>query len=291
MGSEVGSRASASGENRHRPQIRTFHPRRSRMTPRQRRAFESDSQTVAEFLDAARPPQPETSPDMARAISKHKSLDKSADTSRDTSRAFGSTPATHEVALIGRRELLRAGFSGPTGHEVRRIALEIGFGMGDATVAMAAGDRSTGIIAVDVHTPGAGALLAAVAEQQLHNVRVLDGDALELLPELGANSLDEVRIYFPDPWPKRRHAKRRLVSPDFAASCARVLSSGGVLHLATDWEPYAEMAAEVLADSPAFPVVRVGDDPALRRGRPVTRYERTGLNAGRRITEIVAARA
>lgn len=223
---------------RFRPQVRTFHPRRGRMTPRQRRAFEAGSRTVADFVSA----------DAA-----------------DPRKAF-------DAAIGG-------------------IALEIGFGMGDATLAMAEADPSTGIIAVDVHTPGSGALLAGIGERGLANVIVLDGDALELLPELPDAALDEVRVYFPDPWPKRRHAKRRLVSESFAATCARVLSDGGVLHIATDWEPYAEWSAQVLADSPEFPEVAVGDEPVLRRGRPETRYERTGVREGRPITEVVAVRA
>ena len=118
----------------------------------------------------------------------------------------------------------------------RPVALEIGFGLGHATLEMAQVDPGTGIIAVDVHTPGVARLLMAVSDLDLDNVRVVHGDAVELLRErIPPDSLDAIRLFFPDPWPKARHHKRRFVRPDLTALMASRLRHGGVLHTATDW--------------------------------------------------------
>jgi tRNA (guanine-N7-)-methyltransferase len=166
------------------------------------------------------------------------------------------------------------------------LVLEIGSGMGEATAAMAAADPARDVLAVEVHTPGLGNLLRLVEAQGLRNVRVLEGDARQVLRELLApGSLDEVRVFFPDPWPKARHAKRRLVTTEFADLVASRLRPGGVLHVATDWASYAEHVLAVLDPHPALDVVSRD-----RRGRPVTRFEQRGLDAGRTPHDVVASR-
>ena len=158
--------------------------------------------------------------------------------------------------------------------------LEVGFGMGEATAVMAAADPGTGVLAVDVHPAGVMALLRRVERAGLTNVRVVEGDAVEVLQALPEGCLREVRLFFPDPWPKARHHKRRLVRPSFAELVASRLAPGGVLHVATDWPGYAEHVRAVLA---GWEVV---ED---RRGRPETGYERRALVAGRQVVDLVAA--
>ncbi len=162
--------------------------------------------------------------------------------------------------------------------------LEIGFGMGDVTAAMAAADPGRDYLAAEVHTPGIGNLLALIGERGLTNVRVAHGDALELVRRLAPDSLDAVHVFFPDPWPKARHHKRRLIRPGNVALLSRVLRPGGVLHCATDWPHYAGEMAEILAADPGL----VRDErPAAR---PETKFERRGRHAGRPIADLVFRR-
>ena len=166
------------------------------------------------------------------------------------------------------------------------LVLEIGSGMGEATAAMAAADPQRDVLAVEVHTPGLGNLLRLIEDAGLTNVRVLEADAREVLREvLPEACLDEVRVFFPDPWPKARHAKRRLVTSEFASLVATRLRPGGLLHVATDWQSYAEMADAVLSEHPAYEVVS-----RERGARPVTRFEQRGLDAGRRSYDLVVRR-
>ncbi|MEU4241126.1 tRNA (guanosine(46)-N7)-methyltransferase TrmB [Actinoplanes sp. NPDC026619] len=161
------------------------------------------------------------------------------------------------------------------------VVLEIGFGMGETTAAMAAADPGRDYLGVEVHTPGIGNLLALVGEQGLHNVRVGHGDAMELVQRIAPGALDAVHIFFPDPWPKARHHKRRLVRPANVALLRERLRPGGLLHCATDWPHYAEAMAEVLAADPGL--VEEGDG---RAGRPETKFERRGNAAGRPIADL-----
>ncbi len=164
------------------------------------------------------------------------------------------------------------------------VVLEIGFGMGEATVLMAAAQPEVDLLAVDVHTPGQGNLLRLVAEAGLTNVRVADGDASILLREsLPAASLAAVRVFFPDPWPKARHVKRRLVDAAFADLVADRLADDGLLHVATDIPAYAEQVAAVLAAEPRLATT----DPPWR---PTTRFERRGAEAGRPASDLAARR-
>jgi tRNA (guanine-N7-)-methyltransferase len=165
------------------------------------------------------------------------------------------------------------------------VVLEIGFGMGEATAAMAEAQPERDLLAVDVHTPGHGALLRLVEQRGLTNVRVADGDAIVLLRDMIApRSLADVRVFFPDPWPKSRHAKRRLVTPDFAGLIADRLEPGGRLHIATDWPAYAAQARRVLEDHASFDL---GVDAPWRPG---TRFEEQARSAGRPSSEITAIR-
>ena len=166
------------------------------------------------------------------------------------------------------------------------LVLEIGSGTGDATAAMAAADPARDVLAVEVHTPGVAALLRRVEEQGLRNVRVVEADGLPVLTDVvPPGSLDEVRVFFPDPWPKARHAKRRLVSPAFAALVADRLRPGGRLHVATDWPSYAEHVLAAVAASPDLELV------SRERGdRPRTRFEARGHAEGRPSHDLVAVR-
>jgi tRNA (guanine-N7-)-methyltransferase len=155
------------------------------------------------------------------------------------------------------------------------LVLEIGSGMGETTVRIAAERPDTDFIAVEVHGPGVGSLLKRIDELGLKNLRVVRHDALEVLEHMVADaSLAAIHLFFPDPWPKKRHHKRRLVQPEFAALAARKLAPGGVLHAATDWDDYAAQMLEVLSGEPEL--TRVADAAA----RPSTKFELRGLKLG-----------
>jgi tRNA (guanine-N7-)-methyltransferase len=159
----------------------------------------------------------------------------------------------------------------------RPVVLEIGFGMGEATAQMAAADPETNILAVDVHTPGQGNLLG-LAER---NGREM----------LAPDSLAGLRVYFPDPWPKKRHHKRRLIQPEFLTLAATRLAPGAVLHCATDWEPYAEQMLEVLTAHPDFENTVPGGGFAPRPAhRPLTRFEGQGLDKGHVVNDLLFRR-
>jgi tRNA (guanine-N7-)-methyltransferase len=165
------------------------------------------------------------------------------------------------------------------------VVLEIGFGMGEATVELAAAEPQRDVLAVDVHIPGQGALLRRLGQRGLHNVRVLDGDATVVLRDmLAPGSLEGVRVFFPDPWPKRRHWKRRLVTTGFLDVVADRLASGGQLHVATDWPDYAGQVRALLEGHEAYDVV------TQVPWRPATRFERLGHAAGRPSSDIAATR-
>jgi tRNA (guanine-N7-)-methyltransferase len=164
---------------------------------------------------------------------------------------------------------------------VAPVVLEIGFGMGDASAAAAAADPERDHLGVEVHTPGIGNLLALVGEFGLTNVRVAHGDAMELVHRIAPGSLDAVHVFFPDPWPKARHHKRRLIQPANVALLRERLRPGGLLHCATDWPDYAEAMTETLERDPGL---RPAEDDVA--GRPETKFERRGRAAGRPITDL-----
>lgn len=167
------------------------------------------------------------------------------------------------------------------------LIVEIGSGMGEATATMAAADPSRDLLAVDVHRQGLGRLLRRVEDLGLTNVRVAEGDAVILLRDmLVPAAVDELRVFFPDPWPKARHAKRRLVQQGFLDLVAMRLRPGGRLHIATDWDPYAEQVGALLRRHQSYDVVHEGPRPVHR---PVTRFEQQGLAAGRASYDVIAA--
>lgn len=167
------------------------------------------------------------------------------------------------------------------------IVLEIGFGMGVTTAAVAAAHPQTDFIAVEVHPPGVGNLCNLLDEQQIGNVRVIQDDAVKVLTHMIApESLAGVHIYFPDPWHKARHNKRRLVQPPLVALVASRLAPGGYLHLATDWVPYAEQMLEVLSVEALLvnTAVDYAPRPALR---PETKFELRGLKLGHEVRDLL----
>ncbi|MEV6109124.1 tRNA (guanosine(46)-N7)-methyltransferase TrmB [Streptomyces sp. NPDC051940] len=174
--------------------------------------------------------------------------------------------------------------------EGRPVVLEIGFGMGEATAQMAEGDPDTGILAADVHTPGQGNLLRLIEAKGLTNVHVANGDAIILLREmLPPESLAGVRVYFPDPWPKKRHHKRRIIQPEFLALAASRMAPGALLHCATDWEPYAEWMLEALTADPHFENTHADYAPRPEF-RPRTRFEGQGLGKGHVVRDLLFRR-
>jgi tRNA (guanine-N7-)-methyltransferase len=171
------------------------------------------------------------------------------------------------------------------------LVLEIGCGMGETTAAMAAADPERDYLGVDVHTPGLANLLALAERDGLGNVRAARGDAVELLRDLmKPGSLDAVHVFFPDPWPKARHLKRRIVRPDVVALIRERLVPGGLLYCATDWPPYAEQMLAVLSADRGLRAVHDGYAPRPVE-RPVTKFERRALTAGREVFDLVFSKA
>ena len=156
-----------------------------------------------------------------------------------------------------------------------RIIMEIGFGMGEATAQIALSDPTTGYLAVEVHRPGIGKLLLRIEELELKNVRTIEGDAFEVFEQMILDSsLDGVHLFFPDPWPKARHFKRRIVNQEFIAAVAAKLKPGAFFHIATDWQPYAEWITEEFTKQTFF----TGGEVERPDWRPLTRFEDQGIN-------------
>jgi tRNA (guanine-N7-)-methyltransferase len=168
--------------------------------------------------------------------------------------------------------------------------VEIGCGMGETTAAIAAAHRDKDFIGIEVHTPGVGSLLKRIEEQGLTNLRVIQHDAVEVLRHMiPADSLAGVHIFFPDPWPKKRHHKRRLIQPPFVALLASRLGPGGYVHLATDWQDYAEQMLAVLSAEPALENTAEGF--AVRPAhRPRTKFEARGLRLGHGVWDLLFRR-
>jgi len=170
------------------------------------------------------------------------------------------------------------------------LVLEIGFGMGAATAQIASERPDTDFLGVEVHTPGVGALLKRIAEMGLTNLRIVQHDAVQVLEQMIApGSLAGVHVFFPDPWHKKKHNKRRLIQPGLVALLASRLAPGGVLHCATDWQPYAEQMLEVLSAEPLLE--NTADGYAPRPGyRPLTKFEARGLKLGHGVWDLVFRR-
>jgi tRNA (guanine-N7-)-methyltransferase len=174
------------------------------------------------------------------------------------------------------------------------LILEIGFGMGDATAKIAQVRPADNFLCCEVHEPGVGALLKRCGEEQIGNIRIVQHDAVEVMDHmLGEASLDGVHIFFPDPWHKSRHHKRRLIQSPFVQRLAQHIKPGGYLHLATDWQPYAEQMMQVL--SAELLLANTGD--AAQGGfaakpdyRPLTKFENRGLKLGHGVWDLVFRR-
>jgi tRNA (guanine-N7-)-methyltransferase len=164
----------------------------------------------------------------------------------------------------------------------RPLVLEIGSGMGETTLAIAKAHPEADFVAVEVHGPGVGSLLNGIEREELKNLRVIRHDAVEVLEQMIADtSLAAIHLFFPDPWPKKRHHKRRLVQPEVAALMARKLAPGGMLHAATDWPDYAEQMAAVFA---AEALLEQADGAFAKR--PLTKFESRGQRLGHSIRDL-----
>jgi tRNA (guanine-N7-)-methyltransferase len=171
------------------------------------------------------------------------------------------------------------------------VVLEIGFGMGETTAAIAAMQPNVNFLGVEMHQPGVGALLRRIEGQQLTNVRVLRHDAVDVVERMiPAASLRAIHVYFPDPWPKKRHHKRRLLQPAFVHALAVTLASGGYLHVATDWAPYADEILATLAAEPLLANTADGFAPQPA-WRPLTKFEQRGLARGHPVFDLLFTRA
>jgi tRNA (guanine-N7-)-methyltransferase len=169
--------------------------------------------------------------------------------------------------------------------------LEIGFGMGEATAHIATLMPDKNFLCCEVHQPGVGALLKRIGEQDIHNIRIVAHDAVEVIDHMIApGALAGIHVFFPDPWHKKRHNKRRLIQPPFAAQLASRLAAGGYIHCATDWEPYAQQMLEVLAAQPALRNTAAGFAPKPFY-RPLTKFENRGIKLGHGVWDVVFERA
>ena len=170
------------------------------------------------------------------------------------------------------------------------VVLEIGFGMGETTAAIAAAQPQTNFLAIEVHLPGVGALLRRIQAAHLTNVRIVRHDAVEVVDSMiPLGSLAGIHVYFPDPWPKKRHHKRRLLSREFVRELAERLTIGGYLHVATDWSDYAD---EILATLDAEPLLRNRSEGYAPRPawRPQTKFELRGIKLGHPVFDLVFER-
>ena len=185
----------------------------------------------------------------------------------------------HGIPVENRKLDLREIF--PTS---QKTIMEIGFGMGEATAIMALNSPQNGYLAVDLHPPGIGKLLARIQEQEISNIKVIEDDVHVVLPYMiHDHALDGVHLYFPDPWPKSKHHKRRIVTPAFLELVAAKLKPGGYFHLATDWFPYAQAMQLVFSTSDQFN----GGVIAKPDWRPVTRFEGQGIDKDHRVTDLL----
>ncbi len=181
--------------------------------------------------------------------------------------------------------------------QARPTILEIGFGMGEATAHIAGLSPEKNFLCCEVHEPGVGALLKRIGEQNLHNIRICAHDAVEVIDHmLPLQSLDGVHIFFPDPWHKKKHNKRRLIQAPLIAKLAARLKVGGYIHCATDWQPYAEQILEVLGAEPLLKNTALASHPELLgyapkpHYRPLTKFENRGIKLGHGVWDLVFER-
>jgi tRNA (guanine-N7-)-methyltransferase len=171
------------------------------------------------------------------------------------------------------------------------LILEIGPGAGDSLIPMAAARPEANLLAVEVYQPAIARMLAQLAKMGLDNVRIVEADAVAALEHLvPAGSVDEIWLFFPDPWHKARHHKRRLLTPEFASLTASRMKSGGIWRIATDWADYADRMRKVLSDDPSFANVQPDGWAPRWAARPITHFERRGLDAGHQIFDLAYRR-
>ena len=169
-----------------------------------------------------------------------------------------------------------------------KVVLEVGFGNGESLVEMAQSDVNTLFIGAEVHKPGLGHALILAQEKELKNLRVIEHDAVDFIDQmLPDNNIDRVQVFFPDPWHKKRHFKRRLIQPEFCKNLHRILKPDGILHVVTDWVPYAEHCLEVIDKSDFFKNNSdEGDYIKKPDYRPETKFERRGLKLGHEVRDM-----
>lgn len=172
------------------------------------------------------------------------------------------------------------------------LVLEIGFGMGDSLLEMARQETDTDFIGIEVHPPGVGRLLAVAGKEKLGNLRVYMADAMDVLDDCIADaSVDRLQLYFPDPWHKKKHHKRRILQPAFVQKIRQKLKPGGVFHLATDWQNYAEYMLEVMTQAEGFSnLAQIGDYCPRPDYRPITKFERRGERLGHGVWDLLFQR-
>lgn len=170
----------------------------------------------------------------------------------------------------------------------KNVVLEIGFGMGASLIEMAKNAPNTSFLGIEVHKPGIGSCLMAIEENQLPNLKVMCHDAVEVLQNMITNdSLNKVQIFFPDPWHKAKHNKRRIIQPNFVELIRQKLKPGGILHLATDWQHYAEHMLKVLTQAKGFKNLSITNDYIPRpEERPITKFEKRGKNLGHGVWDL-----
>ncbi len=206
-------------------------------------------------------------------------------TSAAQQRALDALSAKHAIRFAPRPIDARAIFG-----RVAPLVLEIGSGMGETTAAIARAQPESDFIAIEVHGPGVGSLLNRIEADRIANLRVIRHDAVEVLEHMVADaSLAGMHLFFPDPWPKKRHHKRRLVQPAFAALAARKLAPGGYLHAATDWPDYAAQMLAVFSAEPLLANLAGGYAPRPAH-RPLTKFERRGLGLGHAVHDLLFRR-
>jgi tRNA (guanine-N7-)-methyltransferase len=165
----------------------------------------------------------------------------------------------------------------------KQVILEIGFGMGEATALLGRDFPETGFLAVEVHKPGIGKLMARIEELELSNIRIIEGDAHPILKTMiPDSSVEGIHLFFPDPWPKKHHHKRRIINAEFLQLIHPKIKDGGFFHIATDWVPYAEQIEEVFAASPLF----TGGVVERPEWRPETRFEGQGITKDHQVTDL-----
>jgi tRNA (guanine-N7-)-methyltransferase len=171
------------------------------------------------------------------------------------------------------------------------LIVEIGFGMGDSLLQMAQAVPDCHFVGIEVHPPGVGSLMNAAAAVEVDNLRLYLADATDVMREcIGAQSVDRLQLYFPDPWHKKKHNKRRIVQPDFVQIVRSRLRLGGVFHMATDWQPYAEQMLETMQQADGFSNCAVSDYAPKPDYRPLTKFERRGARLGHGVWDLLFER-